>query len=77
VVDLSESFGEKSARSPEDHEAESTDTAASAGHQHQPVDVATVMGHRSTTTTWTFYAHRIPRDMGYIANTLTAARERH
>jgi integrase len=42
----------------------------------KPVDVAEVMGHRSVATTLAFYAHYIPRDMGYIADKLTAARRR-
>jgi integrase len=40
----------------------------------KPVDVADVLGHKNVATTLAFYAHRIPRDMGYIADTLTAAR---
>jgi len=40
------------------------------------VDVAEVMGHKSVTTTLTFYAHAIPRDMCYIAEKLEAARRR-
>jgi integrase len=42
----------------------------------KPVDVAEVMGHKSVTTTLAFYAHAIPRDMGYIAEKLEAARRR-
>jgi integrase len=42
----------------------------------KPVDVAKVMGHRSTNTTLAFYEHWIPQDMGYIANKLTAARQK-
>jgi hypothetical protein len=43
----------------------------------KPVDVAEVMGHRSVAMTLAFYAHAIPRDMGYVADKLTAARQRH
>jgi hypothetical protein len=38
------------------------------------VDVAEVLGHKDVTTTLTFYAHKIPGDMGYI-DRLTAARQ--
>jgi len=40
----------------------------------KPVDVADVLGHKNVATTPAFYAHRVPRDMGYIAERLTAAR---
>jgi integrase len=40
----------------------------------KPVDVADVLGHKNVATTLAFYAHRVPRDMGYIAERLTAAR---
>ena len=40
----------------------------------EPVDVAEVLGHRNVATTLAFYAHSVPRDMGYIAERLTAAR---
>jgi integrase len=39
------------------------------------VDVAEVMGHKNVLTTLTYYAHWIPRDMGYIADKLTRARQ--
>ena len=40
----------------------------------KPVDVAELMGHKNVTTTLALYSHAIPRDMGYIADKLTAAR---
>jgi integrase len=40
----------------------------------KPVDVAEVMGHKHVTTTLMFYAHAIPKDLGYI-DRLTAARQ--
>jgi integrase len=40
----------------------------------KPVDVAEVMGHTHVTTTLMFYAHAVPKDLGY-SDRLTAARQ--
>jgi integrase len=45
---------------------------------HQRVaaaDVAQLLGHKNVTTTHMFYEHWIPKDMGHLADTLTAARQ--